>query len=190
MKRRVIFYLYFILFIVPGCMQFIYQFIFHYPIDFASIEQVFISNIAISISFFKSHPMLLSCIPLVLLLFMFFSHIITSFQVSSSKCIRLSSTFMFLGLMTFLLFSQGSVYHVVFDGYLSYRADCAFLTDVAEQKLNTTFSNVKIPEDQTVIVVIGESETKTKMSLYGYEKDTTPRLYCRFIVIISSRSRF
>ncbi|MDH7447494.1 sulfatase-like hydrolase/transferase [Aquimarina sp. 2201CG14-23] len=49
-------------------------------------------------------------------------------------------------------------------------------------KLNTqngSFTNVQrnqIAEEETYIFVIGESTTKNKMSLYGYEKDTNPRL--------------
>ena len=34
----------------------------------------------------------------------------------------------------------------------------------------------KTTKNQTVIVVIGESETKTRVSLYGYKKNTTPHL--------------
>lgn len=178
-KRQVIFTLYFFLVFSPGCLHFVYQLIFRHPIDDASIEQVFISNIAISFAFLKSHPILLCCIPLILLLFVLFSHIshlIASLQISSSKYIRFLSTLMLLWLIVFLLFSHGSIYRVVFDGYLSYKADCAFVADIVEKKLNTTFSNVKISEDQTVIVVIGESETRTMLSLYGYQKDTTPHL--------------
>ena len=175
-RKRGLFTLYFFLFFAPGCLHFVYQLIFYHPIDYASIEQVLISNTAISFAFLKSHPMLLCCIPLIVFFFALFSRIVTSFQISSGRNLRFWSTFTFLSLMVFLLFSDETIYRIIFDGYLFYRADCAFIADVAEKKLNTTFSNVKTSEDQTVIIVIGESETKTKMSLYGYEKNTTPHL--------------
>ncbi len=175
-KRRVIFALYFFLFFVPGCLHFVYQLIFHQPIDSASIEQVLISNTAISVAFLKTHPVLLCYIPLVLLFFVLFSRITTSFKISSGKYIRLLSTFSFLLLMIFLLFFYRTIYHVAYEGYLSYKDDCTFVANAIEKKLNTTFSNIKNTQDQTVIVVIGESETKTMMSLYGYRKNTTPHL--------------
>ena len=155
LKRQLIFTLYFFLFFIPACLHFVYQLIFHYPIDYASIEQVFISNIAISFAFLKSHPMLLCCIPLIIFFFVLFSRIIRSFQISSGRSIRFLSTFMFLGLMVFLLFSHGNIYRVIFDGYLSYKADCDFVADVAEKNSILFFSNVKTSEDQTVIIVIG-----------------------------------
>ena len=51
-KRQVIFTLYFFLVFSPGCLHFVYQLIFRHPIDDASVEQVFISNIAISFASF------------------------------------------------------------------------------------------------------------------------------------------
>ena len=65
-------------------------------------------------------------------------------------------------------------------GYVSYKEDLASMENLLEQnsKLEPLANLVDKNKDETstMILVIGESTNRNRMSLYGYERDTTPRL--------------
>ena len=179
-KKRLLFYFFFFLFFIPCCIHFVYQLVFHQAIDYHSIEQIFLSNTAIIWSFLKSHPLFFWCIPAAIIFFILFLGMVASLMrkhKSSNQTIAVLSAIMFILFLIFHVFVLNTtIFQVIWNGYDLWKQDRAFLHDIMKKKINTSFFNIKNSEDQTIILVVGDSETKGMMSLYGYEKNTTPFL--------------
>ncbi|MCB9365408.1 MAG: sulfatase-like hydrolase/transferase [Flavobacteriales bacterium] len=65
----------------------------------------------------------------------------------------------------------------LFDGYSKYQAESMKFKNAIQKKsqdLNVINNNKK--EEETFVLIIGESTTKTHFQLYGYERETTPNL--------------
>jgi heptose-I-phosphate ethanolaminephosphotransferase len=74
---------------------------------------------------------------------------------------------------------SAALWNIVF-GYVSYRKDLANMEYLISENsklpsLNNLTDNNRIDEN-TLVLVIGESTNRNRMSLYGYERNTTPRL--------------
>ncbi|MFY9075088.1 phosphoethanolamine transferase CptA [Malaciobacter mytili] len=65
-------------------------------------------------------------------------------------------------------------------GYIAYKEVLANMEELLTQNSNLppveNLKNLSIEEENTLVLVIGESTNRNRMSLYGYKRDTTPRL--------------
>lgn len=94
--------------------------------------------------------------------------------------------FYLLGFCGFVFFINAAphhrryiVAHTLVDGYQKYLEHNAAYQSLGKEKRGGQFSKVKhhhTTEAETYIVVIGESTTRNHMNLYGYSRNTTPRL--------------
>jgi heptose-I-phosphate ethanolaminephosphotransferase len=69
------------------------------------------------------------------------------------------------------------ILYQLFDGYNKYQAESIKFKNAIQKKsqdLNVINNNKK--EEETFVLIIGESTTKTHFQLYGYERETTPNL--------------
>ena len=90
-------------------------------------------------------------------------------------------------LFLMLIFSYSSVqsikkdihlYYFARDSAKEYKKELALFIEMQEKRKvgDIQFNATKVEEDETYIVIIGESLNKNHMSLYGYKRDTTPLL--------------
>ena len=70
------------------------------------------------------------------------------------------------------------VAHTFVDGYQQYQEHHVAYQKLGQDKLGGDFSDVQHQgiDEELYIFVIGESTTRNHMNLYGYERNTTPRL--------------
>ncbi len=103
--------------------------------------------------------------------------------VLSSKKIKLKKTFLIWPIILILgitpYFTEGSEspvkYYDYINTYMDERADLTKRIKLQKYNAVKIIQNTANPP-QTIVVILGESTTRNRMSLYGYKRKTTPRL--------------
>jgi len=106
---------------------------------------------------------------------------LTKFKVEYSNNELLKYSFIKVVLLTTLLIlshSQTTTSRFILDKYKSYNLELETLNQKIEERKNSKQIKVKTKseKDETYVIVLGESLNKNHMSLYGYFRNTNPRL--------------
>lgn len=112
----------------------------------------------------------------ILILVLFASPVILNWRLSPTRPLRFSLTLLFL-LLGIGLSSGSRFIHEFSQAYGRYYEEIDKFNEV-QQKFNTpeNLQASKEAKGETYLVVVGESQSKEHMSLYGYHRRTTPFL--------------
>ncbi|MFT7591390.1 MAG: hypothetical protein ACI9UJ_001313, partial [bacterium] len=149
-----------------------------YRMDYDSVIAVLQTNFAESIEFASSELGFLSvlCVIIFLLLpvFLFFRAKTIEPKTFSRNHILILLISAIVGTA---LLNESKFIHQFKSAYTQYYEEIAKFNEVQKRfKNQKTFEATKVEKGETYIFVIGESQSKEHMSLYGYHRPTTPFL--------------
>ena len=182
-NRRVItifsFTLLFIIYIIP-LFTIIYVFNFDIKVNNTILFSIFQSNTQ------EAYEYILDYIsPIYLAIFIFFTFIIGFLlYLQEKKEIILINKLHLLFLIyiftinTLIYFSQLRLPYFLIHGFQTYNQELNMFKQVQEKRGNGTikFTAEKLENNETYVIIIGESLNKKHMGIYGYFRNTTPEL--------------
>ena len=187
--RRYCFYLTYIFFSVCLFLETAYYYLFKTFFSSSAIFVALDSNTHESkefLSFYLDHPVILCAIVfLVLMAFILFKSKKYYEEISNlSKASKLKIVFLFLGIILFVRQStliRFNLPYLVLKSGIEYYNDSKILGDHKNNKEGdfNGVSRLTNEEEETYVVIIGESTSRSHMGIYDYYRETTPMLSLR-----------
>tara|TARA_R110002096_G_C14634630_1_gene725136 strand:+ start:1887 stop:3485 length:1599 start_codon:yes stop_codon:yes gene_type:complete len=185
--KRYCFYLTYIFFSISLFLETAYYYLFKTFFSSSAIFVALDSNTDESkefLSFYLDAPVILCAIVFfVLTVFILFKSKKYYEEISHySKASKLKMVFLFLGIIIFVRQStliRFNLPYLILKSGLEYYSDSKVLGDNKNNKKGNFIGVSRLSnndEDETYVVIIGESTARSHMGIYGYYRETTPSL--------------
>ena len=191
--RRILFYILYVMLFIPVIMNIIHLLIFHVELNYFSLISIFDTNLSESMEFVEHFGrMKISYIEILGLIFIAILISCLFFIERVSKDIRYCELRERYKIILCIIFVGGTYvfstanfvnqfpFSKIITSYLHYRRDIINERAILQSRKKDFSYGGKVSsvfpddEDETYIIVIGESVDRKHMSLYGYDKKTTP----------------
>lgn len=100
-------------------------------------------------------------------------------KVKNNKILFTSSLLILFLLLSIFSFSKQIYYYNFYKIFLAYKSNRSFEKEAIAERQKSDYPVTNLQTDsvpRTIVVVIGESLTRNHMSIYGYDRATTPNL--------------
>lgn len=172
----------FALYILALVIEFSYLYLFKSYINSSSFFILFQSNLS-EISSFFIHFTDFWLVFTWFLLFAVFGFGVRYILNTANFSFLFKSKFSFILLSILMVLhffsplSKSNFYYNTVTGFLDYKKEKVAYDAVKFDKLSNAFSNVKHQNKEEIcVLVIGESTSRNHMGIYGYSRNTTPKL--------------
>jgi len=185
--KRYYFNLSFLFFSIWLYLETIYYYLFQTSFSSSAIFVALDSNADESkefLSFYVDAPAILCTIVLLVIIVYIIFKSKKYYEAIShySKASKLKMIFLFLGIILFVRQStliRFNLPYLIFKSGIEYYNESKSLGDYKNNKTGNFESVSRLlndDEDETYVVIIGESTSRSHMGVYGYYRETTPRL--------------
>lgn len=180
--KKMLYVLGYIVVAIPVFVQISYYYLYFGRISESTIFIILETNNSEIYEFLKSYftpfniyVLVGLCLPLMFLRFIYFYKKISN----SRKILHLINVIIFSVIYSFKSLSNHNFYQIVYSSYNEYINQIELFEEYGLDDQDRDFKTVEVEpsEKQKIfVVVIGESTTRHRMSLYGYTRQTNPEL--------------